>query len=65
MVRRLLRGRMRALWRLLAWRADVFDDYDEETFEAELKRHFVITATERLPESTRTLHSFRANGGAA
>lgn len=50
--------------RLLAWREDVFDDYDEETFETELRRHFVITATESLPESTRKLYSVRANGDA-
>jgi hypothetical protein len=47
--------------RLLAWREDVFDDYDQETFEAELRRHFVITARELLPETTRTLYSLRAN----
>lgn len=48
--------------RLLAWREDVFDDYDEVTFEAELRRHFVITAMEGLPESTRMLYAFRTDG---
>jgi len=48
--------------RLLAWREDVFDDYDEETFEAELSRHFEITATELLPDSTRRLYAFRLSG---
>lgn len=48
--------------RLLAWREDVFDDYDEETFEAELRRHFEITSTELLPDSTRRLYAFRSGG---
>jgi ribosomal protein L11 methylase PrmA len=48
--------------RLLAWREDVFEDYDQETFEAELRRHFVITAIEGLPESARRLYAFRADG---
>jgi hypothetical protein len=45
--------------RLLAWREDVYDDYDEPGFEAALSERFSIEEKCRLPESDRVLYSAR------
>lgn len=45
--------------RLLAWRDDVYDDYDEGQFEAALSERFVIDEKYRLPDSDRVLFSGR------
>jgi len=46
--------------RLLAWRDDVYDDYDESGFEAALSESFAIEEKCRLPDSGRVLYSARA-----
>jgi len=46
--------------RLLAWRDDVYDDYDEQQFEAALSERFVIQTKHRLPDSERVLYSGQA-----
>jgi hypothetical protein len=46
--------------RLLAWRDDVYDDYDEAQFESELAASFAIEEKCRLPDSKRVLYRGRA-----
>jgi len=46
--------------RLLAWRDDVYDDYEAAAFEATLRERFVIEERYELPGSTRVLYSARA-----
>jgi ribosomal protein L11 methylase PrmA len=46
--------------RLLAWRDDVYDDYDEHQFEGTLSEQFAVEEKLRLPESERVLYAARA-----
>ena len=49
--------------RLLASRADVFDDYTRDGFEAAFAEHFAIERAEPIVESERTLYLMRARPG--
>lgn len=43
--------------RLLAWRDDVYDDYDENQFEAALSERFIVDEKSRVADSERVLYS--------
>jgi len=45
--------------RLLSSREDIFEDYTQETFEAEFSRLFTIEESVRIPSSKRTLYLMR------
>ena len=45
--------------RMLASREDVFDTYARETFEGEFSRHFVITRSDAIAGTERTLYEMR------
>ncbi len=49
--------------RLLAARADVFDDYTQEAFEAAFGAHFTLEERWALPSSRRVLYHLRAKRG--
>jgi ribosomal protein L11 methylase PrmA len=43
--------------RLLAWRDDVYEDYDEKQFEAALSERFIVDEKSRIADSERVLYS--------
>jgi len=49
--------------RLLAGRADVFDDYTAEGFESAFAEHFTFERSERIVDGERTLYLMRARPG--
>ena len=48
--------------RLLLTREDIFDDYDQQHFEDEFKKFFLIRKSQKLQDSERTLYLFEKRG---
>ena len=53
------RAEIHQVQRLLATRADIFDDYTPAGFEAAFGQHYETVETQPIRESVRTLYLFR------
>lgn len=49
--------------RMLALRRDIFDDYNQDTFEAAFGRHFIMLRKEPIQASDRTVYLFEKRSG--